>query len=147
MKIMQIVLCSALYLVVASASAEIYKWVDEDGKVHYGDKPVENASEVSVDTSKKGHMNPGAARQDMQRRLVDAYDEDRQKKNEEQDKSRKQKKKLQAQCTRARDKLRRIMQASSLYDLDKDGNRVTLSKEQRLSSTQSLREHIRKNCN
>ncbi len=44
---------SFLTLLVANAHAQIYKWVDEDGKVHFGDKPsntqdARSAQEVTV---------------------------------------------------------------------------------------------------
>jgi len=40
-------LCAALLLVVAGAQAEgLYRWVDKDGKVHYGDVPAEEAAKV-----------------------------------------------------------------------------------------------------
>ncbi|QIZ78311.1 DUF4124 domain-containing protein [Ferrimonas lipolytica] len=35
-----------LLLLALPASAEIYKWVDADGKIHYGDKPVAGAEKV-----------------------------------------------------------------------------------------------------
>ncbi|MFZ2542011.1 MAG: DUF4124 domain-containing protein, partial [Gallionella sp.] len=35
-------------LLAVSAQAEIYKWVDKDGKVHYGDKPDKNANAQRV---------------------------------------------------------------------------------------------------
>ena len=32
-----------------TASAEIYRWVDEQGRTHYGDRPAANAEEVEID--------------------------------------------------------------------------------------------------
>ena len=37
----------ALILVVATASAEIYQWVDENGVVHFSDSPTQSGSEAS----------------------------------------------------------------------------------------------------
>lgn len=34
---------ATLFVVAAHSSAEIYKWVDADGKVHFGDKPKDPA--------------------------------------------------------------------------------------------------------
>lgn len=33
----------ALLLLTPAGQADLYKWVDDDGKVHYGDSPPENA--------------------------------------------------------------------------------------------------------
>ena len=42
----------SLLLVSPIAVGGVYKWVDENGEVHYSDKPVENAKQMRV---------PGAA--------------------------------------------------------------------------------------
>lgn len=39
---------AALLLVSAAAAAEIYRWVDAKGKVHYSDRPVADAQSVEV---------------------------------------------------------------------------------------------------
>ncbi|UCH39916.1 MAG: glutaredoxin family protein [Gammaproteobacteria bacterium] len=36
-------LCLAALLTSPASLAELYKWVDDAGKIHYGDKPPENA--------------------------------------------------------------------------------------------------------
>lgn len=41
-----IVLCGLL--AAGSASAQAYKWVDEDGVTHYSDRPVEGAEQVQL---------------------------------------------------------------------------------------------------
>ena len=38
-----------LLLCAGVASAQTYRWVDEDGVVHYSDRPVEGAEEVAID--------------------------------------------------------------------------------------------------
>ena len=38
----------ALVLVIGTSSAEIYRWVDEKGVVHFSDSPTQNISEASV---------------------------------------------------------------------------------------------------
>ena len=38
----------ALVLVIGTSSAEIYRWVDEKGVVHFSDSPTQNVSEASV---------------------------------------------------------------------------------------------------
>ena len=55
----------ALILVVATASAEIYQWVDENGVVHFSDSPTQSESEASreeevasPDPNAKDHSPP-----------------------------------------------------------------------------------------
>ncbi len=146
MKIAQLILIIGLCLLAVVARAEIYKWVDENGKVHYGDKPNESAKEITVDTSRKGHVNTGEFREEKRRKLVDAMSEDRIRESEAKEKQRKKKQKQKANCARAKDKLRRMVNAGSLYDLDKDGNRVTLSKDERKKSTEQFRKQLEQYC-
>ena len=39
-------------LLTLSAPAEIYKWVDDEGKVHYGEKPPNTTTDKAVETIK-----------------------------------------------------------------------------------------------
>ena len=50
-----ILVAAVLAAVSFGASAQIYKWTDKDGKVHYGEKPPEDAK-----TSKEVKVNAGS---------------------------------------------------------------------------------------
>lgn len=51
---MRVLLIAVLLASTAVASAgEVYKWVDQDGKVHYGDRPKTQPAEAV--TTKPGH--------------------------------------------------------------------------------------------
>ncbi len=77
----------AIVLLVAglSAHAAIYKWTDNKGHVHYGDKPggASNAEQLNVDTSNTGIMPDDASRDEKRQRLLDAIQEDRQEKEQQ----------------------------------------------------------------
>src|SRR5690348_10597484 len=46
---MRLVLACALLLISANVPAEVYKWKDENGVIHYGDKPLSpNAKPVTL---------------------------------------------------------------------------------------------------
>ena len=51
----------ALVLVIGTSSAEIYRWVDEKGVVHFSDSPTQHVSETSMKenvSSEKPDPNP-----------------------------------------------------------------------------------------
>ncbi len=135
-----------LCVLANNASAEIYKWVDAQGKTHYGDKPVENSEQLEVDIRKKGNITTSNARTDKRQKLLQAYNEDRQRENKELAEQRKQRKKNERGCVLAKDRLRHYERARSLYKLDKDGNRVIISNDVRQNSTMALRAKIKKLC-
>ena len=48
-------LVPALLLCAAAASAQVYKWVDEDGVIHYSDQPVAGAELVTLPKRSNGN--------------------------------------------------------------------------------------------
>jgi len=131
---------------IGHAYAEIYKWVDEQGSIHYGDKPVNKSKVMDVDISKQGHIKINNSREEKRQKLLETYADDHQRKSKEKEKLKKQKKKQERGCVLSKDKLRNYERASSLYSLDKDGNRVTVSSEEREQHTMELRNKIKKYC-
>ncbi len=43
-----VALVSALWIADPAVAAEVYKWVDEKGKVHYGDRPLPGAQSMRL---------------------------------------------------------------------------------------------------
>jgi len=57
---MRIILILIASLALAPAAiAEVYKWVDSNGKVHYGDTPPANARATPVDMTSSGPSRAG----------------------------------------------------------------------------------------
>ena len=135
-----------MFLYSITGNAEIYKWIDEQGKTHYGDKPVEDSKEVDVNISNQGHVKVNQSREEKRRKLLNAFEEDRQRENKEKSKEKKKKKKLARNCVVAKDRLRVYERSSSLYDLDKDGNKLVLSNSERDKAVGNLRKKIKKHC-
>jgi len=141
-----IVIIFAFLLNSATVYAEIYKWVDEQGKVHYGDKPIDNSTEMDVNISKQGHIKINNNREQKRQKLLESYADDQEREDKKKEKLKKKKKKLDRNCVRSKDRLRQYERASSLYNLDKEGKRITMSKEERKKMTTNLREKINKYC-
>ena len=72
-------------LLTLAAPAEIYKWVDDEGKVHYGEKPPNTTTDKAVETIK---IKDDVGTNDTQR-----ANEARKKKSESLDENRKKRKK------------------------------------------------------
>jgi hypothetical protein len=128
---------------------EIYKWVDGQGNTHYGDKPDADqpATQVNIPAQESNNILPKQEnREERRRRLAEVLQEDRLKKKEEKEKDRAQKDEQKKQCIYAKDKLRNLEAAGRLYDLDKDGNRIILSENQRTASIENYRAQIKAHC-
>ncbi len=138
-----------LLLVTVPGQAEIYKWIDADGHVHYGDKPdnVPEAEAVGIETRTRfGMALDDDSRAEKRRRLLDAMEEDRKEKTEHREKARADAAERQRRCVYYRDRLRRRQRASAVYRLDKDGNRIFLSEQGRKQSDRNLQVQINKYC-
>lgn len=130
------------------AQAEIYKWTDEKGNVHYGDKPIVNSEEIlipeKINVQSRVTMQE---REEKRKRLLESFAEDRADKKEQQEKQEIKKKKLNRQCITARDRLKTYQKSSRLYDLNEKGERVILSDMARQQAVNQLAAEIDKYCN
>jgi len=143
-----IYLLLALMLLPVTSNAEIYKWVDKNGRVHYDDKPPVTGQKELMNINEESNAVKGLTddRAEKRKTLLDAIDEDRQLKKEKEAKAKKKKTKLNKQCHRAKDGLKRYERSASVYDLDKDGNRVTLPGSVRDKIIADLKKKIAENC-
>ena len=137
-------------IVPAAVYASVYKWVDENGKVHYGDQPKASQPtvEMNIDdtTPAPSFSDDDLSREEKRERLLQAMEEDRLEKLEKRDKQRAKNEKNRQKCNRYRDRMRHYERANSLYKLDKDGNRVYMSDSERASATKNLSAKINKYC-
>lgn len=133
-------------------AATVYKWVDEDGQVHYGSKPRhKDAEEVKI---KKRYIDSGTStpslstqdRVDNQKKFINALDAENKSLAEEKRKKREQEEQRVVRCNAARDQLKRREAASALYDLDDKGNRVLLDKKQYEIAMRQARDRVNKWC-
>ncbi|MDR9436999.1 MAG: DUF4124 domain-containing protein [Thiohalophilus sp.] len=136
-------------LLSVSMAADVYKWTDEQGRVHYGDKPPEKgAQSMDVDPGESsGSPIPGdAERREKTRRLLRAYEEERRIKQQREQRQQAQAAERRKRCAWARDRLRRYQQAGRLYDLDEQGNRKILGDSQRQQAEARAAQEVRQWC-
>ena len=134
------------------ANAEVYKWVDKNGKVHYGDNPTAGlpSVEVNIDHSQlpadSGDVDEELSREEKRERLLESMEEERFEKEEQRKKQAEKKKRDRKKCIYYKDRMRNFKRANALYKLDKDGNRVYMSDSQRQKSTRNLQKKINRYC-
>ena len=148
---MKILLTLLTLISTLSAHAGVYKWVDENGKVHYGDQPKDSQPTVEMDIDDTAVTAPAFGGDDLSReekreRLLDAMAEDRIEKQEKLEKQKAIKEQNRRKCNSYRDRMRHYERASALYKLDDNGNRVYMSEADRARATKDLRANINKYC-
>ena len=131
-------------------NGSVYKWVDENGKVHYGDQPQAKTPAVEVDIDDSAPVSSGnddrLSRAEKRERLLQSMEEDRVEKQEQREKQKALNEQNRKKCNRYRDRMRHYQRASGLYRLDNNGNRVYMSDADRSRATKNLQAKIKKYC-
>lgn len=119
-----------LITLTAPSQAEVYRWVDAQGRIHFGDKPPARQGATSIEIESQpapAQPAPDAAeRRDKQQRLLRAWEEERRQREEQAAEAKHKQERRQRNCHIAKDRLRTYRDAGRLYDLDQAGQRRVL---------------------
>lgn len=116
-----------IFLVGNNASAEVYKWIDENGKVQFSDKapPAKNAEDISRDVEK---TNVDHASGRMAAATSGRHEKTDEEKQLEKDREQKQIEQLEATigdgCRRMKKDIDAIARGERVAFIDKDGKEV-----------------------
>ena len=128
-------------------AGQIYKWVDENGKVHFGDrpKPENQATKVKV---KKGNSisAPQGERLRKQQLLLEHFERKRTQKREAEKKQEAKQAKFDAGCRNLRATLTNYENSRGIYIEKPDGTKSYLSDSQRRGEIERLRGMLAEHC-
>lgn len=147
---LQISLLLVLFMPAVNATAGVYKWVDEDGRVQFGDRPppeVADSGEVKI-RSQASTSAPAAQvdRKQARDRLLEQYKQEREEKKEAAAKLRSEKKKAKAMCSYAKSKLAEYLEHGVLYERGANQERKYLTDQQRDAEIVGARAEVKKWC-
>ncbi len=129
------------------AHADVYKWVDDDGRVVYGDRPVsDNAKKLTI---KK--MPPQDSKSietlSKQKKLLDVMQQERDEKIARAQEEKAKKAKQQQKCAEVKKELKRIRDAGYLYEkTDDPSNPRIFSDEERKAIEEKHEKYIQAHC-
>ena len=126
--------------------AEIYKCTDPQGDTQYSDEPCGGNATVFIPRVAPAPAGDAAERMDKTQRLLRAYDVENAERQRQVTAAQAAREEAEKNCTHARDRLRGVTQARAVYRLDKDGNRVALSFEERAASEEKTRAQVERWC-
>jgi hypothetical protein len=138
----------ALLTMPAAFAQGVYKWVDAEGQVHFGERPPGDvpASEVTLKTPTPATAAPPQDRRQTTQRLLRTFEEERAKKNELEAKAAQENEKRKLKCIAARDRLRSYEEAGYLYELDAKGERRILKDAERTAAHQRAQQDVKTYC-
>jgi hypothetical protein len=125
--------------------AEIHKWVDEQGQVHYEDRPGSSGAFKSS-TPAELVLSPEQERLQKQKRVLEAMQSERRNKQQAKDKAEEEHQDAVAKCQFAQRDLQTRQNARYLYRKGKDGERDVLSEDDRAKSTAEAEAAVKKWC-
>ena len=136
----------ALLLVAAPAFAQVYKWVDEKGVTHYGERPpqgskpqgVPNRLASPLPTDSKRNEDWQQKDREFRERHIQAESADERKQQEAA--------KRNEQCNQQRALLTRLKQSPRTFRLDAKGERVYLDDSERESAISRQEKLVAEHC-
>lgn len=124
-----------------SLQAEIYRWVDESGKVHFSDRPNDGAAhKLQIETREGEPVDT-----DQQQRLLDAYREEREAREEERLKAEERERQRSQNCAYARNRLRQY-DGARLYQPLENGGRRYLDDNERQGEIERVEAAVQRWC-
>jgi hypothetical protein len=126
-------LALALCLAAAPALAETYRWVDETGKVHYGDRPPQGKQAREVSNKLSSPTSGGQAGPDWQEQDRGFRQRQLSAESDAAEKAEAAERRV-AQCKEQWDLLTRLKESGRTYRIDEKGERAYLSDAERESA-------------
>jgi hypothetical protein len=146
------VMFAALSLFALTAHAELHKWVDAEGKVHYSDTIPPEVSKAQVVPKVTGK---GQAEAPVQYSPKSYAERDAELRKSKQEKAETAEKKAQKEadtetrkrnCVAAQQNLRALEEGARIFNYDANGERVYLDDAAREQRLNEVRKNISSNC-
>lgn len=149
-RLRQILLFITMLLFAASAAAGVYKWVDEDGHVQFGDRPppeVDAGDEVVIRNKEPASEEIAPVdRKQVRDRLLEQYQREREEKKETSAKKRKEKEQQEKRCAYAKTKLSEYLEHGAIYDRLPNQERRYLTDQERDAEIAQARKEVKMWC-
>ncbi|MEK1943262.1 MAG: DUF4124 domain-containing protein [Pseudomonas sp.] len=140
---MRTALAFALLLLPGLASAEIYKWVDAQGKVHFDQRPVAGAKQVEV---KPQVIESDEATRQRQERADSFYKARRDEQQQAEQRASQQQAQVTERCGKLRKELGKIAPGVPYYSVDSKGERRYYSDQELDAARRQLSQQIAREC-
>jgi Domain of unknown function (DUF4124) len=138
-------LTQILYL--NTVHSEVFKWLDEDGKVVYGDKPkTGNAEKIKIKNAPEQDQQY-IERYQKQQKLLGVLKEERDEKSTLKREAQEKNKKQQFKCAQVRKELQETKDASRIYEeTDDPNNPKFISDDERKTEVGKYESYLKENC-
>ena len=142
-----ILIFAGMYAILATSTVlakDIYKYTDDDGTIHYVDRPTGAPAEerVSIASSRPSSSTSEEASgpdwRERRQARIDARDAAKSAKSEEEERKR--------ICNEYRMRLDQYSQSDQLYRMDEQGERVYLNDTEVAEARKAIQDRIQEHC-
>ena len=126
-----------------NSNAEIYTWVDEDGKTHFSDKPTESSTVSTIKPEVNNNISEPVSSNSQWQQDYNTAKEKKYNESQEQEKIKAKSKNI---CEQAKKQLILFKQGGRIYIELPNGERDYQSDEQQSDQTTELTNIIKKYC-
>ena len=129
-------------------AAGVHRWVDDQGRVHYTDRPPDPGTETEqLRIAPAPAEDPElSARREKQRRFLDAIAEERARERADAEARRKEERRRAKNCSRIKRSVAQFEGGGVLYIQEENGDRHYLDEDERASTLEVLRRQQRQWC-
>jgi len=151
--IAKLILCSLAIMLSPNSLAKVYKWIDENGKTHYSDKPFDDKSQVVEMKREPTNTEISEAKKRAnafihhQNKVREIAEEDADQKKIVDAKKEKDTAELVHNCNAAKTEIRMLGRGFRSYTEDKMGKRHYLSDQEKEDKIAALQKQVQRNCN
>lgn len=125
------------------AGAEIYRWTDASGQVHFSEKPAAGAEQIEV---KPQVVERDDATRQREERTTQFYDARRQEKAQAEAKSAEAQAKRAQECKQLREQLADIQRGGRYFVTEKNGERTWIDEKEVDDARNRLSSRIAERC-
>ncbi len=131
------------------AEQKIYRWIDENGQVHFGASPPNSAAEriqVQKPSVSGGSVKNDRERAEAQRRMLKTYARERELKREAKAKQEQEQRHREQLCLQLRRHWRSLNYGGPIYYKDDRGGRDYLNEKRRQAEKDDIAKQIKQAC-
>lgn len=137
-------LALALTVPAAVLASDIYKWVDDNGVVHFGDRPAEDTAfeivHISSEPTNPADVQARVSARAAAKETVPGAEALTEEQIEARERERAEK------CTMYKERLQKFLTSRRLYREDENGERVYLDEKETLAARAEVQEQVLEYC-
>ncbi len=137
-----------LIFITTTINAGVYKWTDEKGNVHFGDRPTNQnkATELIYDTESRAGITNSSGNNKERARMAKELENDRKERENNREERRVAKKKKREQCSQSKKRLHFYQQTNRIFKYKENGERVYYDDKDRNVKIKKYKKQVARYC-